>query len=149
MKKCHYAVFILTVLPLVVLAAWVLDLSYERYELKHEVRVAVRGYDPRDLLSGHYLNLQTNWEKTDCSQFEGNICPKEEFLDIYKFFIPEDAAENLDSIISRNSDNLTFELGFKYKKGKKPLLKDLWIDGQKWSKWYYNNYNFYDIPADK
>ena len=94
------------------------------YELK-------KHYDPRDLLSGHYLQLKLNWQKTDCLQFEDRKCPKDRFAPVYRFYIPEQEAQNLEKLI-RNPDTKT-ELIFTYPEKREPKIKELWINGSKWS----------------
>lgn len=56
-------------LPVIFMAGWMGILSFERCSIQHDVIIAVSGYDPRDLLSGHYIDLSLNWKDTDCSQF--------------------------------------------------------------------------------
>jgi hypothetical protein len=47
-------------LPLAVLGAMVGDAERNLHNAE-TVRVAIRGYDPRDMLRGHYLNYQFDW----------------------------------------------------------------------------------------
>ena len=44
-----------------------------------DIKLPVMGYDPRDLLSGHYIQYQIDWEKADCNQFEDSVCHKDNF----------------------------------------------------------------------
>jgi len=55
-------------IPAIALASWVLVLSHERRS-GDEVKVVIKGYDPRDLLSEHYIQYEIDWEKTDINQF--------------------------------------------------------------------------------
>jgi hypothetical protein len=104
-----------------------------------EVKVAITGYDPRDLLSGHYIQYTIDWEKTDCSQFAGKICPRDEFCKQKKwgrecrFYIPEANAKQLNTLfLQRNSTDMVFEVVYSYNKGFEPLAKQLLINGQDW-----------------
>ncbi len=47
-------VVVALLLPLIALLGWVLQLEYHA-RAGHEVRIKIKGYDPRDLLSGHYI----------------------------------------------------------------------------------------------
>lgn len=100
-----------------------------------EVKVAIRGYDPRDLLSGHYISYTIDWNKTDCWQFADNFCPQDEFCQggACKFYIPETDAEKLNDLL-QYSDN-DFSLIYKYKVGQMPMAKELLIDGKPWKEY--------------
>jgi hypothetical protein len=61
MKRLLAAVVIATLaLPVVVLGAMVAD-AERSLAAGGVMRVAIRGYDPRDVLRGHYLNYQFDW----------------------------------------------------------------------------------------
>lgn len=132
-------------LPLIALAIWALSLAQQRAS-GYDVKVAVEGYDPRDLLSGHYIQYQINWEKTDCSQFTDSVCPKEDFcIDARwgrqcRFYVPENAAPQLDKLFqefrSGNKNNLNFEVLYSYKKGRQAIAKQLLINGKDWHEFY-------------
>lgn len=47
-------------IPLLVMFAWVIDLELTKQN-SPEVRFTISGYDPRDLLSGHYLRFRINY----------------------------------------------------------------------------------------
>lgn len=132
---------VLFALPLVCLMTWTAYLTYQR-DSGREVKVAVQGYDPRDLLSGHYIQYQIDWDKTDCAQFMDSVCPKDEFCvearwgKQCRFYVPEKAAPRLDNLFrqfrwNKNSD-ITFEVIYAYKKGSHPIAKQLLINGQDW-----------------
>ena len=71
---------LLTAAPVLFLALLTAALAVMRAGLP-EVTVRIAGYDPRDLLSGHYIAYTIDWENTDCGQFENGICPKEAFYE--------------------------------------------------------------------
>ena len=101
-----------------------------------KVRIAVEGYDPKNLISGYYMQLSLNWQKTDCKQFKDNICPQFEFNRIYNFYINLSQSPKLSEVV--NSGRA--ELLFSYQKGKEPLIVDLLIDGQTYKKYLQSNY---------
>lgn len=113
---------VLLLLPIVVLSAYTLRLSY----LTHfeRVKIVVEGYDPKDFFSGYYIALQPNWQKTDCSQFVDNICPKEEFQQVYSFYVKEEWAKRLENAVAAKHVMLEFS----YQSGYKPLITDLKVD---------------------
>ncbi|WP_428075206.1 GDYXXLXY domain-containing protein [Candidatus Avelusimicrobium luingense] len=134
-KRLLLAVFFL---PLICLIGWTIFLTVSRNQ-GTEVKVAVRGYDPRDLLSGHYIAYQIDWAKTDCDQFPDSICPKEKFCHQARwgrqcrFYIPEQYAKELDDLFrKRNSTDTVFEIIYSYRPGHKPLAKEMLINGRAW-----------------
>lgn len=126
------------VFPLVCLLVWSCYLSFERRNFS-EVTLSITGYDPRDLLSGRYIAYQIDWDKSDCSQFENNLCPKDEFCkeEIWsrqcRFYVSETKAYALERLFARrNSDDNVFEVVFAYQKGRQPIAKELLINGKDW-----------------
>lgn len=118
--------------PLVVLLIWNGWLE-GKVLFSPEMTVAAEGYDPRSLISGHYLQLRPVWEKTDCSDFEENKCPLENFERVYSFYLPEQTAEELDRII--RTENPELKLIFALPDNSRPLLKNLLINGVSWKEW--------------
>lgn len=118
-KICTVLLFV----PVIILTGYMMRLS----GLAHfeKVEIAVEGYDPKDFFSGYYVALQPNWQKTDCSQFVGNTCPKAEFAEVYSFYTKENNARKLEKAIA--AKNVVLE--FSYQSGYKPLITDLKIDG--------------------
>ncbi len=134
-KKILALVFII---PFVILLAWTIWL-YAQQATGKEVKVAVNGYDPRDLLSGHYIQYTIDWDRTDCRQFPNGICPKNEFCKNARwgrqcrFYIPEKNAAELDELFwRRRVTGMIFEVVYSYRKGSEPLAKQLLINGQDW-----------------
>ena len=126
------------VLPITILFGWLM-LLISQMNSGYEVKVAVMGYDPRDLLSGHYIQYQIDWEKTDCSQFESGECDQEAFCrDAFwgrqcRYYIPEEYASELDKMFrSRNESGDVFEVIYSYQQGRKPMAKDMLINGKPW-----------------
>ena len=120
------------ILPIVFLLAWNL---YLEYELKSEKTVVVRmtGYDPKSLLSGHYLYLRPVWGETDCSQFTDAHCPTELFSAVYRYYLPEFDAQNLDRQLL--SADLKVDMVFILRGRAKPFVKDLLIEDKPWKQW--------------
>lgn len=124
--------------PIVCLMSWVSFLFIQR-ETGQDIIVSVQGYDPRDLLSGHYIQYTIDWEKTNCQQFETGVCPKDEFCKEARwgrqcrFYIPENKAHQLDRLFwKRNSTDMIFEVVYSYHKNKTPIAKSLLINGKDW-----------------
>lgn len=91
-----------------------------------KVEVAVTGYDPKDFFSGYYMNLQTDWAKTDCGQFEKGLCPINEFRKVYNYYIKREQSAKLSQKVNAGDVKLVFS----YAKGHTPLVVDLKIDGK-------------------
>lgn len=124
------------VFPWVCLLVWTLSLTVQRFR-GSEVTVRVMGYDPRDLLSGHYIAYEIDWEHTDCTQFANGSCPREEFCKEARwgrqcrFYVPETQAQRLDKLFRQSSAN-RFEVIYAYKPGQTPIAKQLLINGKDW-----------------
>ena len=125
-------------LPLVALLGWVSYL-YVQQSLGQNIKVAVTGYDPRDLLSGHYIQYTIDWDRTDCTQFSDGICPENEFCKKgrwgrqCRFYIPQKNARELDSLFwKRNTTDMIFEVIYSYRRGSEPIAKQLLINGKDW-----------------
>jgi len=120
------------VLPIVVLTGLIINLEINLHSEK-TVIVRMLGYDPVDLLSGHYLHLQPDWSKTDCHQFELNICPSERFAYTYRYYLPEFDAVKIDRLIRYKNPKI--DMVFTYQGQSNPLVKGLLIDGKNWQDW--------------
>ena len=125
-------------LSFICLLLWTMHLTWQRNH-GTEIKVAVTGYDPRDLFSGHYIQYQIDWEHTDCNQFPKGECAKEDFCEKARwgrqchFYIPEEYAKQLDALFRmRNRENLTFEVVYSYAPGKKAQATQLLINGKDW-----------------
>lgn len=132
--KSKYVLAFFLVLPLVVYLYWIASLEKQLYSSK-EVMVAMNGFDPVDLLSGHYLLLRPDWNNTDCAQFEQNRCPTELFAYSYRYYLPEVKAMDVDREIASN-ENLKVEISFAINGKANPLVKELYINGQQWKIWF-------------
>lgn len=147
MKPLHRKVLAAAlVVPFVALMGWLLLLTHQR-ETGAEVTVAVEGYDPRDLLSGHYIQYEIHWGRTNCAQFDKGICPQDDFCNgealwgyqprtrSCRFYVPEQNAGTLDRLLALNDAQASFEVVYSYHPGKKPLAKKLLINGQDWKEY--------------
>jgi uncharacterized membrane-anchored protein len=90
-----------------------------------KVEIAVQGYDPKDFFSGYYMNLQPDWEKTDCGQFEKNVCPVREFRPVYNYYIRREQSARLSQKVNAGDVKLVFS----YAKGHMPMVVDLKVNG--------------------
>ena len=136
MSKRIFATFLL--LPPIILICWILFLCCLQRTAK-DVVVSVSGYDPRDLFSGRYISYVIDWDRTDCTQFEGEICPDNGFCADNKyrrtcrFYVPEKNADELDGLFrAQNQTDLSFEVVYAVKKGFRPMAKELLINGMPW-----------------
>lgn len=122
MKNKIFAVLLfLPVLAMIFYVLWLKTMTnFSRVE------VAVSGYDPRDFFSGNYMNLQLDWNNTDCSQFEENKCPMADFDRFYHFYIRQQNSGILTPKV--NAGNV--KLVFSYEHGYRPMIVDLSVDGK-------------------
>ena len=79
--------FVLTLLFLPVLVLGGAMAYYDYATHFSRVEVVVEGYDPKDFFSGYFMELQPNWDKTDCTQFTEQKCPTKAFLPHYRYYI--------------------------------------------------------------
>lgn len=98
-----------------------------------EVIIRMSGFDPFNILSGHYLDLRTDFSNTDCSQFKDNKCPTHKFNYRYKYYLPEFDAKAIDTLIM--TLNPQINLVFIYNDSTKPHVKNLLIDNMEWKDW--------------
>lgn len=105
-----------------------------------QVILAIKGYDPLDVFSGHYIQYKIDWEKTDCTQFAGHICPKKRFAHISnRYYLPAQAAVEIDRLMrAQNSVPIHFDMVFSYAEGREPVARVLLINRQKWSSYLKN-----------
>lgn len=128
------------VFPIAILLLWISILIIKVLTMP-EVTLRIAGYDPRDLIGGHYIAYTIDWENTDCTQFDENKCPIDEFKyfarqeywgEQYRFYIPEKYAAKLDRLFRFNRENHIFEIIYKFKSGLSPIARQLLIDGKPW-----------------
>lgn len=125
-------------LPFVCLLIWTLSLSWH-HQQGTAIKVPITGYDPRDLLSGHYIQYQIDWDHTDCTQFPQQLCPHQDFCKAARwgrqcrFYIPERHARALDNLFrQRNNEDMKFEIVYSYTPGRQAMAKRLLINGRDW-----------------
>ena len=96
-----------------------------------EVKIEITRYTPWNLHQDHYIDYKINWSRTNCHQFENDICPKSDFGDpwsTHRFYISNIDFSNIEGKIRDNRND--FQLIFGYKKGKQPYAKRLLVNGK-------------------
>ncbi len=90
--------------------------------------VRIEGYDPRDLLYGHYLMFRFTPEKSDAAKsFPDDMSERLEVFD-GRYYIPEDKAYTLDTLLRDQDRVMAIEVGVpEYGKA---FMCDLYIDGK-------------------
>ena len=116
--------YLMLYLPAVILSFVMIYYTNESNFSK--VEIAVTGYDPKDFLSGYYMNLQIDWDKTDCKQFESEVCPLREFKKVYNYYIKREQSAKLSQKVNAGDVKLVFS----YAKGHTPSVVDLKVDGK-------------------
>ena len=141
-------------LPLALLAA---NATWHLYKLSQgvEIRLPIQGFDPRDLLSGHYLIYQVDYglgdfcpptthsqrqphtlclypkqsdATADCATALKGFCSNDGFkAGIERFYIPEQYAAPLDQAIRGQKGEIVIMV-----KDGKASVKDLLIEGKPW-----------------
>lgn len=159
MTKTRFLLF----LPLAVLVLWTGSLFLERSNgVLAEVKV--EGFDPRDLLAGHYLRIRTNYEidcpayiseayiclnaakrkitkvSNGCSVFVKGWCYGEggRFADgITRFYVSENKALPLERALRNRNVNATLVISVS--KDGRAVPVDLKINGVPWKEWVEKN----------
>ena len=117
--------------PIAGLLFWAVFLALSQISM-HTVKVRITGYDPRDLLSGHYIEFRIDWAKANCNQLDWNgSCPRKDFDDVTRYYVPESQAHELERVI--NNRQFDTQMVFAYSK-RLVVAKELLIDGQPWYK---------------
>ena len=124
-------------IPFIGLCCWAL--YYVNFvEKAAEVVLPVTGYDPRNLLSGHYIEFQIDWSKANCNQADwNNVCPKNDFKGVNRFYVAENKAKELERFINNNF--VATEIVFAYVAGARPVAKELLINGRPWHQNVYQD----------
>lgn len=146
-------------LPIAALA-WQTWQHQQHYNEGQDITLPIRGFDPRDLLSGHYLIYDVDYGveniceypdiaqlcMTDkpyilskeneqagvCSLVLKGKCEKGEFkAGIERFYIPAAHAKILDQALRDQKGSITIAID---PKGK-AQVKELWIEQQQWQAW--------------
>lgn len=116
--------------PFIGMFCWVM---YYAHFVKNatEVVLPITGYDPRNLLSGHYIEFRINWAKADCHQANWNgQCPQSDFTGVNRYYVSEGRAKELERFI--NNNRFDTEIVFAYQNGQRPVAKELLINGRPW-----------------
>lgn len=122
---------LILLIPFIGMCCWVF---YYAHFVKNatEVILPITGYDPRNLLSGHYIEFQIDWSKANCRQADWRgSCPRGDFRGVNRYYVPENKAHELERLI--NNNRFVSEIVFAYKPGTRPVAKELLIDGQPWN----------------
>lgn len=113
---------ILLALPIIVLFFWMSALQVS-LSTAEKIVLPVSGYDPRDLLSGHYLRVQVLYPE--------NSPYKDCCNNIRRFYVPENKARILEQAL--NSANVTAEMVIALPKNGEPKPVDLLLNGKSWT----------------
>lgn len=157
MIQTKKALVIALLFPIVALAALT---AYKKYILSfgNEVVLPISGYDPRDLLSGHYLIYRIEYgvdgicsdrsgrrngyvclepkmfsyvPPAGCTKLIRGVCNHGRFeAGIEKYYVPEDKARNLEKQIRSKSASIVLSVT----SSGRVQVKDLLVDGQSWKK---------------
>lgn len=133
--------------------------KHYRVTIGTEVILPIEGYDPRDLLSGHYLTYRVNYgAKNICEQSKSNqytvgyVCLQPKHFTYFKpkscqimikgtcngtrfkagierFYIPEDQAVKLDKDVRSKKGSIVLSVT----PDGHAQIKDLLIDGKPWN----------------
>ncbi|MBQ7413030.1 MAG: hypothetical protein IJV07_01995 [Alphaproteobacteria bacterium] len=125
MKK--YVLLILVCLPTLFFCLWTFQLSGQ-VENARLVTVPLRGYDPRDLLAGHYIQYDIDRNQFNVRDYPDCRLPNR--WQERRFYIPEKDAEVLDTLFRQNQSR--FSIVFACQEGRKAIAKQLLIDGRDW-----------------
>jgi len=150
-NKKYLVAFFLPVLSLIVLTA------YKQIQIGRgtEVILSIQGYDPRDLLSGHYLTFSVNYDLPNLCQnnskaekyvclsprFESDIRPEDCKLyirgqcrgwrfvaGVERFYVPENEALILEKLVRNKEASIKLSIGG----DGTARVKDLLLNGIPW-----------------
>ncbi len=155
----------LLLLPIIILILWAI---YHEINSNNgtEVTLNITGYDPRDLLSGHYLTYQINYPKINIAQCQEYRSMGEVFLNLdtgeisdtktttdtwlmgrcghnnfnsglNKFYIPQKYAKELDNIL--RTGKFPASIKVMITNSGKGYVKQLYFDGMPWQQFLENS----------
>lgn len=123
---------LLLFIPFVFVALW--GIHYIHFVTNAQnVLLPIQGFDPRNFLSGHYIQYQINWSAADCHQADWDgICPKRAFPNVSRYYIPEHLVKPIEKALNTpitKPGQFPAAIVFAYQRGHKPIPKDLLING--------------------
>jgi uncharacterized membrane-anchored protein len=156
MIQTKRALILVLIIPILVLAGLTLYRSYVR-SMGVEVILPISGYDPRDLLSGHYLIYRIEYgvegicsgrtgqgtigyvclepkmfsssPPMNCSKLIRGTCNDGRFeAGIEKYYVPEKEAKQLERQIQSKSASILLSIT----STGQAQVKDLLVNGQSW-----------------
>lgn len=150
-QKKYIVAFFLPFLSLVLLSV------YKQVQISTgtDVTLPIRGYDPRDLLSGHYLTFSVDFElpelcknqkpeeryvcinprfesvnpPEDCSLFIRGVCKWGRFdTGVERYYVPEKDALLLERLVTDKQASIVLSVG----RDGTPRIKELLLNGKPW-----------------
>ncbi len=155
MIKSNKGILIALIIPILVLAVWV---GYKQFtfSIGKEITLPIMGYDPRDLLSGHYLTYRidygiggicagsfrgqdgyvclspkrfSSWRPENCKLMIKGFCSRSQFIaGIERYYVPEKDAKRLEGLVQSGEASIVLSVS--------PIgeaqIKDLLINGKPW-----------------
>lgn len=177
----HSLKVLVLILPIAVMTLFIAGNLYNQ-QAGQSWRIPITGYDPRDLLRGHYLTFRYDWnwkeEQRSCDHEECVLClsPSEGFTNPYasitdrnavgqcqsfiegrfyygsrfeigdpqgyrlrRYYIPEQHAKKLDSMLRFNEGEYKFEVSLRVNKSGKAFIQGMFIDDVPLEDWVKNN----------
>lgn len=156
MHNAKKMVLVALLFPIVVLAILI---GYRQFvwSFGKEIVLPISGYDPRDLLSGHYLRYQVEYGinnicsgvsltqkgyvcldpkffsyevQTECKRFIQGVCNHGRFeAGFERFYVPENKALSLEKIIRERKASVVLSVT----SDGQAQVKQLLIEGQPWT----------------
>ncbi len=157
MIKSKTVILIALIIPIVALLSLTI---YKKYTfLKgRQITLSIRAYDPRDLLSGYYLNYTIKYDVEEvchnkryrenkhayiclnpkkfsytkpynCDLFIKGVCNKLDFkAGIERYYVPKQQAKRLEKLLRSNKASIVLSVP----KNGDAQVKDLLINGKSW-----------------
>jgi hypothetical protein len=129
-------IFLLIPFLTTVFFLWQIDRDSHLSE-QREMTVRMKGFDPRDFLSGHCLLLQPDWDRTDCRFYGDCLSISKDFNQTYRYYLPQEAAQKLNEIVQKNQ--VQTEMVFLYAPKTAPVVVRLLLDGEPWKEWLFRH----------
>lgn len=161
MIRTKKGVLLALIVPVIALALLV---GYKKYTLSigKEITLPIAAYDPRDLLSGHYLIYTINYgvkgvckntsygqkkfgyiclstrnfsyrSPSNCKLLVKGVCNGERFeAGVERYYIPEKEAKKLECLVRSNKASIVLSV----LANGKAQVKDLLINGTSWKNQY-------------
>ena len=108
-------------------------------------RIPITGYDPRDILRGHYLQFRYEWNLPQAARLcvgeecalNGSFIPGTDTTALSRYYVPETEANRLQRLLNNRQQDtkLAFAIGLRVSHNGHANIEELYIDNTPLQEW--------------